>query len=327
MTPPPDSLPKPGRGAFTLAEMIVAMAVFVLLMSLIGQLFNNAAAVTVTGNKHMDADAEARAVFDRMAIDFEQMIKRPDVDYFLKDNDPSNTQPGNDHIAFYSQGSGYYPATSGSAMQSPVSLVAYRINADPTPGNLSYNKLQRLGCGLTWNGASATAAPMLFSTSSSSSGANNTIHANWRSATDATTPDPNYELAGPQVFRLEYYYLIRGQTLSGTSFVSQLSAVPWDTRIKSIPGVTDHTSVNGLQDVAAIVVTIAVLDPKSAAIAPGQLATIAGQMADFSNTATPLPGDLEAQWQSVVNASTTIPRAMASAVRIYTRYFYLRTQL
>ena len=37
---------------------------------------------------------------------------------------------GNDQIAFYSAVPGYYPSTGS---QSPVSLVAYRVNSDSTP--------------------------------------------------------------------------------------------------------------------------------------------------------------------------------------------------
>ena len=32
----------------------------------------------------MDADSQARQLLDRMAIDFDQMLKRTDVSYFVK---------------------------------------------------------------------------------------------------------------------------------------------------------------------------------------------------------------------------------------------------
>ena len=52
------------------------MGVLVLLVLLFTQLLNSAATVTILGHKLMDADSEARQVFDRMAIDFAQMVKR-----------------------------------------------------------------------------------------------------------------------------------------------------------------------------------------------------------------------------------------------------------
>jgi prepilin-type N-terminal cleavage/methylation domain-containing protein len=289
------------RHAFTLVELLVSMAVLTLLILLIAQLFNGASAVTALSSKHMDADAQARAVFDRMAVDFAQMVKRTDVDYFLKDS--TNTQAGNDQLAFYSQVPGYYPS---SGAPSPVSLVAYRISNDNT--GASFNKLQRLGCGLVWNGVSLTDTPIVFLPS--------TIAATWPTATNMAA-DTNYELAGPQIFRMEYSYLLKGQTIAGTSYDSILSAIPWDSRI------TGHTAVNGMQDVAAITVAIAVVDPKSRVlISDTQLTALAASMNDFPAAGTPKPGDLEAQWQTAIN-SAAIPRIAASAVRVYRRCFYL----
>ena len=54
------------------------------------------------------------------------------------------------------------------------------------------------------------------------------------------------EVIGPQVFRFEYYYLLKDGTFSD---------IPWIN--------STHSSVSGMQDVSAIVVDIAVIDPKS----------------------------------------------------------------
>src|SRR5438105_9115095 len=148
-------------GAFTLAELLVTVGVLVLLVFFASQLLKSAATVTTLGHKQMDADSQSRQLLDRMAIDFAQMVKRSDVDYYLKSSWFASASPpapsgvtgvrtllqpwlvtpfaGNDTIAFYSTLPGYYPSTS---LQSPVSLVAYRINAQ--------NKLERMGRGLLW---------------------------------------------------------------------------------------------------------------------------------------------------------------------------------
>src|ERR1041385_8580119 len=70
--------------AFTLAELLVSVGVLVLLTLLATQLLNNAATIMTLGHRQMDADSQARELFDRMAIDFAQMIRRSDVDYYLK---------------------------------------------------------------------------------------------------------------------------------------------------------------------------------------------------------------------------------------------------
>ena len=69
---------------FTLAELLVTMSVLVLLVLLFTQLLNSAATTMTLGNKRMDADSQARQLLDRMAIDFDQMLKRTDVSYYVK---------------------------------------------------------------------------------------------------------------------------------------------------------------------------------------------------------------------------------------------------
>jgi len=280
--------------AFTLMELLVAMGVLALIVALSTQLFDGARKVTEIGGKQMDADAQARAVFDRMALDFAQMVKRPDVDYFLKDS--AHPQPGNDQIAFYSQVPGY--PDSGS--HSPVSLVGYRTGTD--------GRLQRLGCGLPWNGSSTSGQPMVFLPL--------TIADTWPSATNLDADD-NYELAGPQVFRMEYYYVIKGSA----SNPSVLSGIPWDARPPA-----SHASVDGLRDVAAIGVVIAVIDSKSRnLVSDDQLNKLAQQLSDFPETDangdnSSQPGELEAEWQKAINASG-LPPSVTSSIRIYRRWF------
>src|SRR5436853_3972407 len=126
---------------FTLAELLVSVGVLVLLVLLATQLLNSAATITILGHKQMDADSQARQLLDRMAIDFAQMVKRSDVDYYVKSSAASPQrrvlQPGNDQIAFYSAVPGYYTSGFTTGQQSPVSLVAYRVNSDSTLA--SYN--------------------------------------------------------------------------------------------------------------------------------------------------------------------------------------------
>jgi hypothetical protein len=290
------------------------MGVLVLLVLLFTQLLNSAATVTILGHKLMDADSEARQVFDRMAIDFAQMVKRSDVDYFAKGtaapNSVGGTMAGNDQIAFYSTVPGYYPPTGS---RSPVSLVAYRIN--------SQNKLERMGVGLVWNGVSTADTPVVFLPL--------TIAATWPSATDLTaspTPEPRAEVIGPQIFRFEYYYLLKGQVVSGTTYNPIFTDTPWDTRISG------HTNISGMRDVAAIIAGIAVVDPKSRVLLiDAQIATLAGTLIDYGGSAAAncpspnwqTPGELRRQWQCALDSTVGLPRATISGIRVYERYFYL----
>src|ERR1700751_667672 len=57
---------------FTLAELLVSVAVLVVLILLFAQLLKSAATITTLGHGQMDADSQARQLLDRMAIDFAQ---------------------------------------------------------------------------------------------------------------------------------------------------------------------------------------------------------------------------------------------------------------
>ena len=287
--------------AFTLVELAVAISILVLLTLTVARLFEAASTATSRSNQHIDADAEARPVLDRLAIDLAAMVKRSEIDYYLKS--PASPQvisglvPGNDQLAFFSQVAGYYPSTGS---RSPFSLVAYRVNSDSN--SQSYNKLERLGKGLLWNGVSATSTPLVFLPLQ--------ISAFWPSAT-GSTPDPqnDYEIVGPRVFRFEYYYLLRSGSFSAT---------PWDTA-------AGHASINGLQDLAAIVVAVASIDKKSIdLLSSTQLSALAVNMADYTPTMN--PGDMLAQWQTAIDTNTVsppIPRPALAAVRLYERHFYI----
>jgi hypothetical protein len=276
--------------AFTILELLVSVAVLVLIILLVGRLFSTAATITTSGNKRMDADAQLRPLFDRMAVDFSQMLKRPDVDYYLKSS--ANSQTGNDQMAFYGNVAGYYPS-SGS--QSPISVVSYRINSNSR--STTFNKFERMAKGLVWNGVSSTDTPVVFLPL--------TIASSWPAATNGNS-DSDYELIAPYVFRFEYYYLLKNGSLSDT---------PWNAS-------AEHSGVAGMQDVAAISVCVATMGPKSRVlVSDSQITTLIGRLLDFSTSMG--PGDLRSQWQTALDGTTDMPRPAISAVRVYERYFYL----
>jgi hypothetical protein len=91
-----------------------------------------------------------------------------------------------------------------------------------------------------------------------------------------------------------------------------------------------------MQDVAAVVVAIAVIDPKSKVLlTDAQIATFAAPgnahfLADYSSGMT--PGQLRTQWQNKLNGiidptspdfDPSLPKPAISGIRVYERYFYL----
>ena len=132
-----------------------------------------------------------------------------------------------------------------------------------------------------------------------------TISSNWPSAVSTSVADGDYEIIGAQAFRFEYYYLLKNGNLSTT---------PWDTT-------SGHTSVSGMQDVAAIIVDIAAIDSKSKALlSNSNITTLIQMLADYNGQ---VPGGLIANWQSTLDGNTSLPRPALSGIRLYERYFYL----
>jgi hypothetical protein len=273
--------------------MLVAISVLVLLVLLITQLVNSATTVTTLGNKRNDADSEARPLFERMALDFAQLIKRSDVSYYLKN--AGTPMPGNDLVGFYSAVQGYYPTSPG-----PISVVAYRVNSDSS-NPVAHNCLERMGRGLDWNGASTTSVPVVFLPL--------TIQQTWPSVTSSSNYDETdpakrtYEIIGPQIFRFEYYYL---EKTTGA-----LVAYP--------PAWTSLSAVE-IKSASAIVVAIALIDPKSKALlSNSQIATLGESLPDYVSGMG--PGQLLARWQSALDSVANLPRSAISSVRLYERWF------
>jgi hypothetical protein len=299
---------------FTLAEMLVATVVLIVIVLFVTQLVNHAAVIVGQATKHMDTESNVRPFFDRLAVDIDKMVKRTDVSYYLKNQSSGGGTDINDRMAFFSSAPGYYN-DNGLSYNSKYSLVAYRVNADPT--SASFNKAERMAKGLQLNGGyntdqnSAPGLPLLFLDTTFTT----TIDTYWPAATKAS-PDPNYystdpyqkyELVGPQVFRFEYYYLTSGSP--------PLVAYP--------AGWTTANNIN-IKDIAAIVVAVAAIDPQSRKLlSETNVGGIARALPKFTSGG---PGALLAQWQNALNTDATIkalPQPALQGIRLYERYFYL----
>ena len=183
----------------------------------------------------MDADSQARQLLDRMAVDFAQMVKRSDVDYYLKSSwfasgsppAPSGVtgvrtllQPGNDTIAFYSTVPGYYPSPVLKARSRSLPIGSTRLPLRLTPPTSDSSEWEKDCCGT----ASPTpkSAPVVFMPIPLASpipiaelpNPTPSPSCNSRLARDCqhTSSWSDSEVIGPQVFRFEYYYLLKGQT-------------------------------------------------------------------------------------------------------------------
>jgi Tfp pilus assembly protein PilV len=220
---------------FTLVEALVAIAVLGLIVALMANLANLTVMTVISSRKHLDADSQARLVFDRMASDFGKMVKRTDIDYLFYKN-AAGSSGVNDSMFFYAESPSY---ANVSANNSTAALVGYRINSTTL-------QLERLGEDLTWdtattNDASSTASntkpgTVVFlawsggatpATSSLIDGVwTHTVGTMGNNYTDGT--DPDFHVLGDLTYRLEISFLLTDGTISTKPV---LSATPstWGT--------------------------------------------------------------------------------------------------
>ena len=176
------SRPPKFQTGFTLIELLVAIAILAIIVVAIGQIIQMASVLTTVNDKHIDANSQARSVFDRMADDFARMIKRNDVDYVFCKASGTGGKGASDTMYFFTQGASYFDSTTFSQLSSgytanpagstespaeknPVSLVGYRVNNGTeaaTPGP-TYYQMERLGKALSWD-ATPSINPVVFLT-------------------------------------------------------------------------------------------------------------------------------------------------------------------
>jgi type II secretory pathway pseudopilin PulG len=324
----------PRRAAFSLVELLVSMAILVLLITVVVQIVNGAQKTTGASKARLECDAEARTVFDRMALDFGRMVNRKDVDFIV------NKDAGNDSIYFFSEAPALSPTgVTTTNPQQPVSLVGYRVNTD--------YQLERLGKGLLWDVAPPDGpvyltygipappppSPTVTPTPSPIPGSNLSTSQFNGVITAAGGPKSNssYHIIGSNVFRLEFSFLLKPYyDQTGTLQPSAYSMIPYNA-MHSGTHVWTTTSNNGvgLSDVQAITVTIALMDSRSHQMiqnAGVDFSTLASDFPDATNGDFTNGSTLAATWQRAIPTVAAInPKSATSQIRVYQRTFILNS--
>ena len=216
---------------FAILELLLSMLVLAMLVVVVSSITNATACAGKISKHRMDAENHARLVFDRMANDFSKMIRRNDADCLFFKNSANNSKgncSGNDVMFFYSEAPAYYEVTGTSrSKKNSVALIGYRISSS-NPAYPNTPVLERLGMGLTWDGAGdgiAPGGPIFLSPFANSSVPDpaTTLEGNWKNTigtaasgySDGINVDA-YHVLGNLVYRMEIQFLLTDGTLSNT---------------------------------------------------------------------------------------------------------------
>jgi hypothetical protein len=299
--------------------MLTAMAIFVIMISFLGQLISNTTTATNVSKGKLNADDQARFALDRIGDDLQKLSKRTDLDYKITKN------PGtNDEFYFYSEVPGLGANSTGDVMQqSGMSLIGYRINSD--------YKLERYSEAIPWDKLSFL-----------SYGADQNVLPATTILQKLAALDANkYHVLCDGIFRLEIQFLLRDGTYSYSTHLENgsnlLNVGADDVNSRRDPAGTgapnicigkDSASASiwrglGWQDVSAVIVTLVVIDDSARKILPsGGVGNLVGKF-DETNVASDLPMK---KWQQTIDTGVPgVPKKAMSGLRVYQRAFYLST--
>ena len=276
--------------AFSLIEVLVAVAIMAFIFTIFSTILDSSYRMSGDSRKRLAADEEARRVLDRIGSDLKAMLNRPDVDfYFAKNN-------GNDELYFFSNAPAFF---DGSGTQQTVSLIGYRVKD---------HKLERLGYGLSWEGAPPEGIVFLTKNGTSIVAASTLRNA----YSSVLNNDENYQIIGNGIFRFEVKFLLK-PVPDGNATFSESPYLAGGSSPYSNAGI-------GLSDLRGMQVTIALIDQESRKIlSESDLSQLAARFSDDSTTDTLPFGD----WEAVANnaEALNIPMKAAAHVRFYRRLY------
>ncbi len=339
---------------FSLLEALAAASVLAMLGITLTSLLSNTALVARNTRKQIEADQQAAAIFARMEEDFGRMIKRRDMDCLFA-NITGDSGGANDKMFFYSEAPAYFNGSDEAYARSTVALVGYRCNGK--------GQLERLGKSLAWDGGSSlgvrgSAVFLNYPAKKAVPLVQTTLEGRWPSTVGQFPAylgeDSDFDVLGDQVFRMEFCFVLKNGTYSQVPVVPAPSPARNQLQAGTAPTLSDDLAQGfgpgsrwydrstkkaylcvgadsgaarweraGLVDVAAISVSLALLEPE-ARIRIKSMATLVEVLED------PRPADLEQRPPILVQSHWR--RALADAggesiagagVRIYERTFTL----
>jgi len=321
-------------------ELLTATAIFLLVAVVVASIVNDTARVSGLAKRKIGAEGVANQVFDRMAADFQRAVFQADLPDRIEKLD------GNDLLTFYTRAEAYQGDRG-------FSKVGYKVEEE---------NLLRGAEGFSWWGTGGLS--QLPFTGITPEGPSNPTATTFTETLEPQILNPDdFERLGPGVFRMEYCFLLKDGTLS-TVPVRQPAGVLNTIAATTSPGTTTSgyaagsrwfrpTSTSaasrtfvcmgttgtaatwkrlGWDDVTAIVVGIAVIDPGTRrAFADVLTPAMLNEMAQAFPAAADGEDILEAwsgtsttsqpQWEQNFQGIAGLPPKILGAIVVRQQYF------
>lgn len=130
-----------GRASFTLAEMLVAVAILSIMLAFLGTLMVSVTSVSSKGTQEAQDADNARTILDLMNRELEAGVSRADLTNWIT----NSTSPA-ETLAYYTQNVGSaIDGSSSSASYRPLSYVVYALSNSAT-----YSSLYRGDSSVQW---------------------------------------------------------------------------------------------------------------------------------------------------------------------------------
>ena len=292
------------RRAFTLVELLSAIAVLSIILVLASEMLVSTQTVVGLSTRSSATDAEARQVLQRIELDMDNIVLRGDVFY---------TQSGGGNLFLsYSSDNNYNSiwnfcaAVNGYSGDRTTAQVGYQLMNDAA----GKPQLERGSMGYYY---SAQSGPI-------------TLWPSGSSPTLTQIPDTDYQVIGPDVFRFEVAYLCNSTPTAATPTwtVYPTGGLPTPSN-PSTPTAALPTVLN----VHAVIVAIAVLDAQSRSkLTQNQLETLARKLKPLAPPVVASTATMADQWEPVLtngqlSSGTGIPAVLVASTKVYQRVIRL----
>ncbi|MBN8712286.1 MAG: hypothetical protein BGO12_14425 [Verrucomicrobia bacterium 61-8] len=298
-----------GRRAFSLVELLAAVAVFVILALVLVQITNATNQSTRASTRMLDAASQSRLVFDRLGRDLANLLKRDDIDFHV------GTGANADLLGFFS----LVPSASVGSNRG-LSLIAYRIG---TPaGNVNHPCLLRAGKALSWD------ATEFFGLAPTSG-----LPLAWEELPAGLQPgQDDFDLLAPGVIRMVVGFQLYPD--NGPAVLANGAVIEHARgQVVYSPPIRVLSSANGgatakyvdLCRISALVVGLVVIDQDSLIpLSAAQVQALSGAFPEPMDSQPPLQtwGDV-ATGASGNSLLSGIPLPARQAVRVYQRFYPL----